>query len=158
MIRMVEIQNVGPIEKLSIPLPASGVVVLRGRNGVGKSHALAAIDSLISGRGKPPCRDGAEKGLVEGFGARLTIGRSQRRTGEAEVITLEGRLDISQLVQPPLKDEEAADRQRIKALVQLSGQSADLEAFAHIIPQGMTVDELVPPQSVPMTRSSSLAN
>jgi DNA repair ATPase RecN len=145
MIRMVEIQNVGPIEKLSIPLPASGVVVLRGRNGVGKSHALAAVDSLISGRGKPPCRDGAEKGLVEGFGARLTIGRSQRRTGEAEVVTLEGRLDISQLVQPPLKDEEAADRQRIKALVQLSGQSADLNAFAKILPPGMKLDELVPP-------------
>jgi len=145
MIRRVEIQNVGPIEKLSIPLPASGVVVLRGRNGVGKSHALAAVDSLISGRGKPPCRDGAEKGLVEGFGARLTIGRSQRRTGEAEVVTLEGRLDISQLVQPPIKDEEAADRQRIKALVQLSGQSADLEAFARILPPGMKLDELVPP-------------
>ena len=145
MIRMVEIQNVGPIEKLSIPLPASGVVVLRGRNGVGKSHALAAVDSLVSGRGKPPCRDGAEKGLVEGLGARLTIGRSQRRTGEAEVVTLEGRLDISQLVQPPIKDEEAADRQRIKALVQLSGQSADLNAFAKILPPGMKLDELVPP-------------
>jgi len=145
MIRTVEIENVGPIEKLSIPLPEAGVIVLRGRNGVGKSHALAAVDSLISGRGKPPCRDGAEKGLVEGFGARLTIGRSQRRTGEAEVVTLEGKLDISQLVQPPIKDEEAADRQRIKALVQLSGQSADLNAFAKILPPGMKLDELVPP-------------
>jgi len=145
MIRTVEIQNVGPIERLSIPLPEAGVVILRGQNGVGKSHALAAVDSLISGRGKPPCRDGADKGLVEGFGAKLTIGRSQRRTGEAEVVTLEGRLDISQLVQPPIKDEEAADRQRIKALVQLSGQSADLEAFAKILPPGMKLDELVPP-------------
>jgi hypothetical protein len=65
--------------------------------------------------------------------------------GEAEVLTLEGRLDISQLVQPPIKDEEAADRHRIKALIQLSGQSADMEAFAPILPQDVSLGELVPP-------------
>ena len=143
--REVLIENVGPIEKLTIPLPEAGVVVLRGRNGVGKSHALAAVDSLVSGRGKPPCRDGAPRGAVEGFGAKLTIGRSTRRLGEAEVLTLEGRLDISQLVQPPIKDEEAADRQRIKALIQLSGQSADLHAFESILPESVSLGELVPP-------------
>ncbi|WP_347245691.1 hypothetical protein, partial [Thermogutta sp.] len=143
--REVLIENVGPIEKLAIPLPEAGVVVLRGRNGVGKSHALAAVDSLVSGRGKPPCRDGAVRGAVEGFGAKLTIGRSTRRLGEAEVLTLEGRLDISQLVQPPIKDEEAADRQRIKALIQLSGQSADLNAFESILPENVSLGELVPP-------------
>ncbi len=131
--------------KLAIPLPESGVVVLRGRNGVGKSHALAAVDCLVSGRGKPPCRDHAGNGRVEGFGAKLTIGRSTRRIGEAEVLTLEGRLDISQLVAPPIKDEQAADRQRIKALIQLSGQSADLQAFESILPETMSLGELVPP-------------
>lgn len=143
--RAIELANIGPIERLSIPLPEAGVVVLRGRNGVGKSHALAAVDSLVSGRGKPPCRDGAAKGVVEGFGAKLTIGRSTRRIGEAEVLTLEGRLDISQLVQPTIKDEEAADRTRIKALIQLSGRPADLTAFSAILPQGVELGELVPP-------------
>lgn len=142
--RVIHLEHVGPIDRMTIPLPESGVVVLRGRNGVGKSHALAAVDSLVSGRGKPPCQDGQAKGLVEGCGARLTIGRSQRRTGEAEVVTLEGRLDISQLVQPPIKEEEAADRQRIKALIQLSGQSADLKLWEPIIPDGLDLGELVP--------------
>ncbi|MBC7077149.1 MAG: hypothetical protein H5T92_02395 [Synergistales bacterium] len=146
--REVLIENVGPIEKLAIPLPEAGVVVLRGRNGVGKSHALAAVDSLVSGRGKPPCREGAVRGAVEGFGAKLTIGRSTRRLGEAEVLTLEGRLDISQLVQPPIKDEEAADRQRIKALIQLSGQSADLNAFESILPENVGLGELLPPSEL----------
>lgn len=141
----VEIENVGPIERLSIPLPQSGVVVLRGRNGCGKSHALAAVDQLASGRGKAPCRDGAAKGTIAGFGARLTIGRSTRRTGEAEVATLEGRLDISQLVQPPVKEEESADRIRIKALVQLSGAEADPKEFDRILPQGTTLGQLVAP-------------
>jgi len=143
--REVLIENVGPIERLSIPLPDAGVVVLRGRNGVGKSHALAAVDSLVSGRGKPPCRDGAPRGAVEGFGAKLTIGRSTRRIGEAEVLTLEGRLDISQLVDPGIQNEEAADRQRIKALIQLSGQSADHTLFEKILPQGVSLGELLPP-------------
>lgn len=148
MTRQITIEHVGPIDRLMIPLPQAGVVVLRGRNGVGKSHALAAIDSLISGRGRPPCQDGARAGVVDGFGARLTIGRSVRRTGEAEVVTLEGRLDISQLVQPPIKDEEAADRQRIKALIQLSGQPADLQTFKAILPAGVAMGELVSPSDV----------
>lgn len=142
---VVEIRNVGPIERLAIPLPQAGVVVLRGRNGSGKSHALAAVDQLTAGRGRVPCRDGAARGAVEGFGARLTIGRSTRRVGEAEVATLEGRLDISQLVQPPVKEEEAADRVRIKALVQLSGASAAAEDFADILPQGVSLGQLVAP-------------
>lgn len=141
----IELENVGPIERLSIPLPAAGVVVLRGRNGAGKSHALAAVDSLISGRGKVPCRDGAARGMVEGCGARLTIGRSSRRQGEAEVQTLEGKLDISQLVQPPIKDEDAADRIRIKALIQLSGASADPAMYAKLLPEGTALGELVTP-------------
>lgn len=144
MEREIMIENVGPIERLTIPLPESGVVVLRGRNGIGKSHALAAVDSLVSGRGRPPCRDGAAKGTVEGFGAKLSIGRSTRRTGEAEVLSLEGRLDISQLVQPPIKDEEAADRTRIKALIQLSGRPADAAAFDTVLPPGIALVDLVP--------------
>jgi len=143
--RTIRLENVGPIDRLSIPLPDAGVVVLRGRNGAGKSHALAAVDSLIGGRGRPPCRDGARKGLVEGVGAKITIGRSTRRTGEAEVVTLEGRLDISQLVQPPIKDEEAADRQRIKALIQLSGQPADAQTFKTILPDDIELGELLAP-------------
>lgn len=144
MIRNITIENVGPIEKLCLPLPDAGVVVLHGRNGCGKSHALAAVDSLVSGRGRPPCRDGAARGVIDGLGARLTIGRSQRRTGEAEVVTLEGRLDISQLVQPPIKDEESADRTRIKALIQLAGAAADPGEFASILPAGTRLGELVP--------------
>lgn len=143
--RTITLENIGPIDRLRIPLPEAGVVVLRGRNGVGKSHALEAVDALVSGRGRPPCRDNASRGVVEGVGARLTIGRSTRRTGEAEVVTLEGRLDISQLVQPPIKDDESADRTRIKALVQLAGAAADPSLFAGILPEGVQLGDLVPP-------------
>jgi SWI/SNF-related matrix-associated actin-dependent regulator 1 of chromatin subfamily A len=81
--------------------------------------------------------------MVEGVGARLSIGRSTRRTGEAEVATLEGRFDISQLVDPGLKDAEAADKARIKALIQLSGAKADAAEFAALLPEGVSLGSLV---------------
>jgi energy-coupling factor transporter ATP-binding protein EcfA2 len=155
--RRIELENIGPIDRLSIPLPEAGVVVLHGRNGTGKTHALAAVDSLVSGRGKPPCRDGALRGQVEGFGARLTIGRSTKRVGEAEVVSLEGRLDISQLVAPPIKDEEAADRHRIKALIQLSGAKPDAAAFESILPEGMRLAHLVLPGEIQQDDPVTLA-
>ncbi|MCB1771940.1 MAG: AAA family ATPase, partial [Candidatus Competibacteraceae bacterium] len=46
------IKNIGAIESVSIPVPkGGGVVVLRGRNGSGKSTALDAIQSAVSGKG-----------------------------------------------------------------------------------------------------------
>lgn len=143
MTHTIQIENVGPIERLSIPLPEAGVVVLRGRNGSGKSHALSAAEGLVGGRGRLPCRDGARRAVVEGCGARLTIGRSSRRTGEAEVHTLEGKLDISQLVQPPVKDQEAADRTRVKALLHLSGVAGDAGLYHGILPEGVQLGELI---------------
>lgn len=119
---LVEIANVGPIETLSIPIPeGGGVVVLRGRNGAGKSQAIVATEALVSGRGSLDCRQGASKGSVDGFGAKITVGRTTRRSGpdELEVQTLEGKLSIADLVQPPIKSEDAADAARIKALVGL---------------------------------------
>jgi len=142
--REINLENVGPVEHLMIPLPDAGVVVLRGRNGVGKSHALEAVEAAVSKRGRPPVRDHAKKGKVEGVGVRLTIGRSMRRTGEAEVQTLEGKLDITQLVDPGLKDESAANRVRVKALLQLAGAAGEAKEFEPIVPPGYDLEELLP--------------
>ena len=50
---VIELEDIGPIENLRIPLPsAGGVVLLRGRNDIGKSEALKAVDALVSGRGE----------------------------------------------------------------------------------------------------------
>ena len=111
----ITIRNIGPIEELSIPVPKhGGVVVLKGRNGKGKSQALAATESLIRGNGTALShRDGSLKGEVNGFGARLTVARHTRRTGELDVVSLEGKLDVSQVVYPGIKEPGAADAKRI---------------------------------------------
>lgn len=124
------ISNVGPIESISIPVPeGGGVVVFRGRNGSGKSIALAAIDSAVTGKGRVPVRDGQLKGEVEAHGITMTIGRSTRRKGEAEVHSLEGKLSIADLVDPGIKDPEAADAARIKSLVNLLGPGPNADLF-----------------------------
>ncbi len=99
----IELTNIGPIEHLVIPVPErGGLCVLRGRNGRGKTKALEAVESALTGRGKLDVRDGALRGEVEAFGVTLKIGRSTRRTGELEVQSLDGRLSPAELVDPGL--------------------------------------------------------
>jgi len=136
----IEIKNIGPIASVTIPVPeAGGVVVLTGRNGSGKSHALEAVSAATTGKGKPPLKDMAKSGVVSVPGVTMTVGRSVRRQGELQVETLEGRLSIADLVDPGFVDPERADAKRIKALVGLS--KADIsEGDLHGFPENLTKD------------------
>ena len=115
---MITLKNIGPIENVTIPVPAEGgVVVLRGRNGSGKSTALDAIQTAITGKGKPPLRDKAAKGEIHAGGVSLTVAKSIRRSGELVVTSLDSRLSVADLVDPGIVDPLRADASRIKALV-----------------------------------------
>jgi len=129
-VRTITIENVGPVEKVAIPIPEEGgVVVLRGRNGRGKTTTLDAIETALTGRGRVAVRDGALRGAVDAFGVTITAARNNTRRGELEVHSLDGRLDIATLVDPGIKSPEAADALRIKALVALTGAKADATLF-----------------------------
>lgn len=120
----ITLTNIGPLGRTIIPIPAEGgVTVLRGRNGAGKSIALDAIASTVSGngKGKPPLKDLASRGEVSAFGATLTVGKALRRRGELEVALLEGRISVADLVDPQIQDPARADAARIRALISLSG-------------------------------------
>ena len=133
----IEIKNIGPIASVTIPVPeAGGVVVLTGRNGSGKSHALEAVSAAATGNGKPPLKDMAKSGTVSVPGVTMTVARRQ---GELQVETLDGRLSIADLVDPGVVDPERADARRIKALVGLS--KADIsEGDLHGFPENLTKD------------------
>lgn len=144
----IEIKDIGPVEHVSIPIPEEGgVVVLKGRNGAGKSNTLSAVESLTTGRGQLAVRDGALRGEVTGCGATITVGRATRRTGELEVVTLEGKLSIAELVDPGLKSEAAADAKRIKALVSLTGTDADPSEFHKLLGGKEAFQAIVSPSS-----------
>jgi len=131
--RELELRDVGPFERLTIPVPEDGgLVVLRGPNGAGKSHALGAVQALM-GDGRPVTRDGSMGASVEGLGARLIVARRASRSGELQVEHLEGE-DPSLLVDPGLKSAEAADAERIRALCRLARAQIDpVEAFAPLV-------------------------
>lgn len=137
---MITLKNIGPIENVTIPVPADGgVVVLRGRNGCGKSTALDAIQTAITGKGKPSLRDKTAKGEIHAGGVSLTVAKSIRRSGELVVTSLDSRLSVADLVEPGIQDPLRADASRIKALVNLSRaeiQPNDLHGF----PDNLTAD------------------
>lgn len=140
----IEISDIGPVKRASIPIPEEGgIVVLRARNGRGKTKTLEAVESAITGRGKIDVRDGALRGEVEAFGVEIKVGRSTRRTGELEVTSLDGRLSVAELVDPGLKSGEAADAKRIKALVQLTGVKPAAELFYALIGDRSEFEKLV---------------
>lgn len=119
------LENVGPVKQFSFEVPADGgVVVLRGRNGAGKSHILDAVQSLVSGDGSVPLRDGQAKGKVEGLGATIKFAKRTTRSGELEVESLTGDVDPAALVDPGIDNAERADAARIKALLTIAGVQA----------------------------------
>lgn len=129
----IQIQNVGPIDSIAIPVPeGGGVVVLRGRNGAGKTLALAAAHKLVGRKAAVPIRDGRSSAKVEGLGVTVKLARGTSRRGELEVETLDGE-DPSVLVDPRVKDPGAADRKRIEALCRLAGLEPDLGLFRTLI-------------------------
>lgn len=126
----IELRDVGPIKEASIPfLPDGGVVVFGGRQGVGKSIALRAVEVAATGDGKVPIRDKQKAGTIDAFGVNVRIGSRVTRGGEPSVVSLEGRLSISDLVDPGLQSVTAADARRIKALVTMAGVPADIKRF-----------------------------
>jgi len=140
------IENLGPITRLPIELPeAGGVVVLKGHNGAGKSTALDTISAALGNKARPSVRDGAKAGSFDGLGLRMNISRTSRKTGELLCDTIEGRLDIGDLVDPGLVNAEAADTRRIKAILSLTGVKPDLAMFEGLIPAG-DLREMVPPE------------
>lgn len=122
--------NIGPIERLDIPLVA-GVTVLRGVNGSGKSRAIEAVERLAGDKTiKPDIRDGARKGEIVGCGVHVMVSAKISDHGTLEVESLEGRFDIAKLVDGGgIKSPAAADAYRIKALLKLKGVTADETMF-----------------------------
>ncbi len=127
----IEVENVGPVVALSIPLPTGGgITVLRGRNDCGKTYSLDAVAHMAGGAQKLEQRDGQPgRGEVRMGDVTIRIGKSTRTIGEADVLSVEGRLAIADLVEPPIKDPVAADRARTKALCRLTGAKAEPTAF-----------------------------
>lgn len=148
--KKITIQNVGPIERVEIPIPESGVIVLRGHNGSGKSTAIETVESLL---GAPASglslRDGELKGTAEGFGVKIIVNKVKtHRTGELVTTGFESRLDLAAFIDPKISNPAAADAKRIKSLATLSGLTANPAIFYPLFGQSTDFDLAMDPATV----------
>lgn len=147
----IQIDNIGPIEHLSLEAREGTITVLRGRNGDGKTTALKAIAAATRpGSEKLESRDGTTGGTVEAFGVTIRVGRggANRRSGDLVVTAVEDRLSIADFVDPGVQDPVAADTRRLKALVSLAGVSADPAIYHSLVGGPGPFAELVNPESL----------
>lgn len=125
--------NQGPVDQLVIPCPQGRIVELRGTNDLGKSVTLANIDKAIRGEGKIDVRRGCVSGSIEGLGMTVRFGRSTTRTGELAVEAMDGKLKLSDIIAPGLKEQGPANAKVIKAILQVRGLEPDVTLFYDLL-------------------------
>lgn len=128
-----EITNVEGVAQATLHL-TPGVNVLRGRNAAGKTSALRAVTRASGGATTLERRDGSEHGTVSGPGVMLRVGKTVRTTGETE-LELADVGPLAKLIDPGLKDSEAAARERLRALAEMLRLPLDDDA-ARTLAQG----------------------
>ena len=141
----------GPIDRLSLKIDGPGVYLMRAENGAGKSIALSAVKTLITGEGKLPIGYGKEEAKITGLGVTVSFGRTKRgvsKFGELEVQSLEGSYSLGNFVKPANKDPLVSDAKSIKELLKISGYKVGPEVFSGLFMSEKEFNEVVQIDSI----------
>jgi hypothetical protein len=117
-----EIENVQAIAYARAELPEQGgVVVWRGRHGVGKTTSVRCVAALNNTevRSSLVPRDGCDHGTIRAPGILVRIGRRNTASGELEMEMVDPECDPSVLVEPKLKGKTERDSLRLRMLVRV---------------------------------------
>jgi hypothetical protein len=138
----IKIKNVGPISELTIPLPQEGgVVLLKGRNGRGKSTAISSAIALSGEKPVLTPQHGHDFGTIEGPGGfTVRIGKRTTAKGELTVHQIEAS-SAEMLVNPGIKDVDVADQARARALCNILRIKPAKEAWALLLLDPKRIDE-----------------
>ncbi len=145
------IENIGAIDHLEAPAKAGTIVVLRGRNGSGKSTALKAANAVINKRSAAlTSRDGTVGGFASLFGVTIKVARNgaNRRLNDTEVVGLEDAFDIATFVDPGIQDKGKADNHRIKAMASLVGAKVALDNLYGLVKSREEFESIVSEKSL----------
>ena len=118
----IQIQDVGAVELVNFSLRPGTIVKLVGDNGAGKSTAIAAVASAITGKsqGLKP-RDGKMSGKVRMPGVTISMGARMKRTATGDVVKsyvmVEDGSGISKILKPGIKDVVSADKKRLEGVL-----------------------------------------
>ena len=141
----------GPIDRLSLKIDGPGVYLMKAENGAGKSIALSAVKTLITGEGKLPIGYGKEEAKITGLGVTVSFGRTKRgvsKFGELEVQSLEGSYSLGNFVKPANKDPLVSDAKSIKELLKISGYKVGPEVFSGLFMSEKEFNEVVQIDSI----------
>lgn len=128
----IQIENVGAVKLVDIPLKPGTIVTLIGDNGAGKSTAITAVTSAISGEnaGLKPS-DGKKAGKIRMPGATISVGARIKRTDTGDearsFVVVEDGTGISKILKPGLKDVKAADKKRLEGVLDVIGATLPIE-------------------------------
>ena len=130
----IKIQSVQAVKFIELDMPegSGGVRLFRGKNGSGKTTSLLCLNALLGQKVSLKPADGAPKGVIEGLGVTKTIASKMTSKGDVDAVSLEGRFDFSSLVDPMVKDPDARNKSRIRALVGLTAKGCNAESFAEL--------------------------
>lgn len=132
------VKNGGPIVHENFPGKPGHVTLVTGSNATGKSYFIKSARALATGDCKElSLRDGAEEGLVSGFGRTIKLtGRVCKVTGNVEVEFFEESFTLATFVDPGSTADDVNsraqtnDKKRIKALASILGISiSDQEIY-----------------------------
>jgi hypothetical protein len=154
----INIQDVGPIHHLSFGMDGpGGVIVFKGRNGVGKTHAINASAALAdpTRARSMTSRDGSGRGTISGLGVELGIGRRTTARGELEVTQINAD-DPSELVNPGYKDDAVADEHRLKVLCRLARVRPNAAWFAKLVGGEDELKAIAKPTTLALLESDNL--
>lgn len=120
----VKIDNIKAVRHLEFDMPdgEGGVWVMTGANGAGKSTVLLAMSGLTGAKVALEPTRGEEVGTVTGGGKTMRFAKRSSVSGELQVPTLSGKLNIAELVDPPVKDAKARTKARVRALARIGGK------------------------------------
>lgn len=154
----ITLKDIFNIKKTSIPVIRAGVVLMVGHNGAGKDNAISTVNDILAGGKKLPVRRGAIAGLVDGLGISMIVGRQTKRVGELVVGEIASRFDIAKIVDPQIKDDAAADAERIKALLRLIGVTPDPKHFYDLLGGKEKFEQVVPVSELPLSDVVEMAS
>lgn len=142
----VVIDHIGPIEYFEIDFSYGyGAYELNGTKGQGKSTVLDSLDLMAGRRLFLTVTDGFPSGSVRGFGVIVPVGGKKRRRGTMSLNALDAeKFSIADIVSPQVKDPEAADVQRIKAMVSLRNVQAEPADYFDLCGGRAGLEALVP--------------
>lgn len=143
------VDHVGPVERFEARLTGYGVHELRGTKGQGKTTVLDSVDLLQGRRVSLTVTDGFLVGTVSGLNTTCYVGGKKRRKGKPNINSLDfERFGLADVVSPQVKDPEAADIQRIKALVSLRGVEAEPADYYDLADGRANLEALLPPEKL----------